>query len=65
MYSKELKACSQTDFYTPIVHGNIVHKSQSVEQHICLPVNEKMSKNVVQTYSGRLFSLKKKTLSQA
>jgi hypothetical protein len=31
MYSKELKACSQTDFYTPIVHGNIVHKSQSVE----------------------------------
>ena len=57
--AKELKAESQRDICTPIIHSSIIHNSQKVEV-TQVSINKWMDKqNMLHTYNRLLFNLKK------
>lgn len=54
-YSKELKAGSQRDFYTSIVHSSIIHSSQEVEA-TPVPIDGRTDKQNVGTRTMEYYS---------
>jgi hypothetical protein len=61
VYPRELKAGTGTDTCTPIWHSSTVHHlaAKRWSQLKCLLMDEQINKNVIHTYNGVLFSLKK------
>ena len=58
IYSKELKAGTQTDICTPTFIATLFTKAKRWKQPKCLPTDEWINKNVAKPYNEILFNFK-------